>query len=165
MLVLPGGSPGEIRLVACLLVGLLPLELLLAAPQPLSPRARISQFARQLIAARVAEALILVSIRSRRLGEHPLDLVANRRVGTRRLRRGVTSQQAAVERHYSHRHQPCLRAQRKHLHERLGQRLLVTGAKARDRRMIGHLIGRDHTESDVLTTAPLDSAARALADR
>lgn len=130
MLGLPGRAPGEIRLVRGLLVGLLALQLFFAAPQPLPTRTRIDQFARKLIAARVAEALVLLAIRSGRLGEHPLDLLADRGMAARRLRRGIASQQAAVERDDSHRHQSRPRAQRQHLHERLSQRLLVTGKRA-----------------------------------
>ena len=85
-----------------LLVRLLLLQLLLAAAQPLPPRARIDELGGQLIAARVAEALVLGGVRASGFGEDPLDLLTDRRVAARRLRRGIAREQAAVERHHSH---------------------------------------------------------------
>ena len=60
---------------------------------------------------------------------------------------------------------PAARAQRQHLAEQLGDRRLVTHAEARDRRVIGRLVGGDHAERDVLATAPLDRPRRPLPDR
>jgi hypothetical protein len=42
--------------------------------------------------------------------------------------------------------------------QRARRGLLVASADARDRRMVGDLIGRDHAERDVVATAPLDPA-------
>jgi hypothetical protein len=55
---------------------------------------------------------------------------------------------------------PC--AQPKDAAKQVGDRVLVTLAKPRDRRVIGHLVGRDHPKRDVLHTCPLDAARRAL---
>jgi len=41
----------------------------------------------------------------------------------------------------------------------------VPGAEARDRRVIGDLVGREHPEGDVLAAAPLDLSRGALPDR
>ena len=65
------------------------IQLLPAAAQPLPPRARIDELGRQLIAARVAEALVLGGIRPSGFDEDPLDLLTDRRVAARRLRRGI----------------------------------------------------------------------------
>jgi len=162
---LPGATPREIGLIRRLFVGLRLLQLLFAAAQPLPPRARVDQLGRQLIAARLSEPLILGGVRVRRLCEHPFDLLPNRGVAARRFRRGVAGEEAAIERHQPDGHQPRLRAQRQHLRKGVGQRLLVPGAKAGDRRMIRDPVGRDHPEGDVLAAASLDSAARALPDR
>jgi hypothetical protein len=83
---LPGSPPGQILLVGGLFVGLLRFQLLFAAAQPLPPRTRVSQPGRQLVAARVAEALILGGVRFGGLREHPLDLLADRGVAARRSR-------------------------------------------------------------------------------
>ena len=60
---------------------------------------------------------------------------------------------------------PASRAEAEHLAEEIGERLLMAGAKARDRRVIGDLVGADHPKGDVLATAALDPARGALADR
>jgi hypothetical protein len=44
------------------------------------------------------------------------------------------------------------------------QGLLMANPKARDRRVVGDLVGADHPEGDVLAAAALDSARRAFAD-
>jgi hypothetical protein len=152
-------------LVGGLLVGLRLLELLLAAAQTLAARARIGELGRQLVAARLAEPLVLGRVRLGGLGEHLLGLLPDRGVAACRSRRGVARQQAAVERDHAHRYQPSPRAQRQHLREGRRQRLLVPGAEARDRRVIGNLVRRDHTKGDVLAAAPLDPATGALAER
>ena len=70
-----------------------------------------------------------------------------------------------VDRDHPDAHQPGIRAQPQHLPEQLAQRALVTNPEARDRGVIGRLVGRDHPKRDVLATAPLDPPRRALADR
>lgn len=86
MLLLPGGSPGEIGPVGRLLAGLRLLQLRLAAAQPLPARTRITELDRQLIATRLAEALVLLGVGLGGLGEHPLDLRPDRGVASRRPR-------------------------------------------------------------------------------
>ena len=49
--------------------------------------------------------------------------------------------------------------------EQLSQRLLVAGAKAGDRGVIGGLVGGNHPKGDVLAAVALDSSRRALAHR
>jgi transposase len=56
--------------------------------------------------------------------------------------------------------QPLLRAQRKHLAEETGNRVLVTLDEPRDRRVIRSLLRRQHPERDVLLTATLDLPRR-----
>jgi hypothetical protein len=90
MLGLPGCPPREILPVCSLFFGLFLLRLLLAAPQPLAAGARIDKLGRQLIAARLAQALVLGGIRPHSLGEHPLDLPTDRAVAARRLRRSAS---------------------------------------------------------------------------
>ena len=71
----------------------------------------------------------------------------------------------AVDRDHPDAHQPSIRAQPQHLPEQLTQRALVADPEARDRGVIGRLVGRDHPERDVLATAPLDPPRRTLPDR
>ena len=71
----------------------------------------------------------------------------------------------AIDRDHADAHQPRVRAQPQHLPEQLAQRPLVTDPEARDRGVIGRLVGGDHPERDVLAAAPLDPPRRALADR
>ena len=71
----------------------------------------------------------------------------------------------AVDRDHLDLHQPGLGAQLEHLAEQLAQRRLVALAKARDRRVIRRLVGRDHAHRDVLMAAPLDPPRRPLPDR
>jgi hypothetical protein len=52
---------------------------------------------------------------------------------------------------------PALPQSPRTLAEEPSQRLLVADAKARDRRVIGNLVGADHPEGDVLAAAALDS--------
>jgi hypothetical protein len=80
----PGGSPGEVGPIGELLVGLLVLQLLLAAAQSLSARARISQLGRQLVASRLAKPLVLVGVRLCGLAEYLFDLDTDRGVAARR---------------------------------------------------------------------------------
>lgn len=62
-------------------------------------------------------------------------------------------------------HQPGLGAQLEHSVKQLANRLLVAGAKARDRRVIWNLVRADHAERDILPAAPLDRPRRAHTDR
>jgi hypothetical protein len=59
----PGGAPGEIRFVGGLLIGLPLLQLLFCSGAAVPARARVNQLERQLVAAGVAEALILLGVR------------------------------------------------------------------------------------------------------
>jgi hypothetical protein len=71
----------------------------------------------------------------------------------------------AVDRDDADAYQSGLGAQPQHLTEEIAQRALVADPKARDRGVIGRLVGRDHPERDVLAAPSLDPARGALADR
>jgi hypothetical protein len=58
-----------------------------------------------------------------------------------------------------------LGAELKDLAKQLGKRALVALAKARDRRVVGRLVGADHARRDVLHAAALQPPRGALADR
>ena len=68
----------------------------------------------------------------------------------------------AVDRDDAHAHEPRLRAEREHLAEQVGQGVLVTLAKARDRGVIRSLVGGDHAVGDILNTLALDHPRGAL---
>ena len=65
----------------------------------------------------------------------------------------------------AHLDEPRVGAEAEHLAEEIGEGLLVAGAEAGDRRVVGDLVGADHPEGDVLAAAALDPARCALADR
>ena len=100
------------------------LAAITARPQPLG----------QLVAARLAEQLVLGRIDARGVLEDlPRDLlIAARRVMGRR--RGDLR---AVDRDHADLDQAAARTQRQHLAEQAGDRRLVTDTEARDRRVIG----------------------------
>jgi hypothetical protein len=78
---LPGRPRGELCLVGGLPLGLGALELLRAAGKPRSPRAGIAQLCRQLVAAALAQPLILGGVGLGGLAQHPLCLRGDRLVG------------------------------------------------------------------------------------
>jgi hypothetical protein len=116
----------------------------------------------QLIAARLAEQLVLGGVDARGLLE---DLPGDLLIGARRVMRGRRGDLRAVDRDDADVHQSAARAQRQDLTEQLGDRRLVADAEARDRRVIRRPVGGDHAEGDVVMTAPLDRARRAHTDR
>ncbi len=71
----------------------------------------------------------------------------------------------AVDRHDADLDQTAARAERQHLAEQLGDRRLVTHPEARDRGVIGRLVGGDNAECDVVVTAALDRPRRPHPDR
>ena len=85
MLGLPLSTPPQVLLVGSFSFGLLGLELLPAATQPLKPGAAIDQLGRQLITTRIAVELILAGVDLSSLAKHPLDLLTDRLVRTGRL--------------------------------------------------------------------------------
>jgi hypothetical protein len=68
----------------------------------------------------------------------------------------------AVDRDYPDLHETLLHAEREHLTEQACQCCLVALAKPRDRRVIRHLVCRDHTVGDVLHALVLDHPRGAL---
>ena len=108
---------------------LLGLQLALGALEPLAARDRIGQLGRQLVAARVAEALVLGGIDRVGLGQDPVDLLADLLVGPVRRDARVRGQLGAIDRDRPDPDQPGLRAQRQHLHEQSAKPLRVRAAK------------------------------------
>jgi hypothetical protein len=117
---------------------------------------------RQLIPARLVELLVLLAIDAVGLLEDLLGdlLVVARRVATR-----VGIDLRAVDRDHPDLREPRLRAQSKHLTNETRQGALVALAKARDRRVIGHLVRGDHAVGNVLDAATLDRPRGALPTR
>jgi hypothetical protein len=144
------------------LLGAALVESALGLAQPAAPALGGLQLCRQLVAARLAEALVLLGVDRVGLGQ---DLSRDLLVVARRLHRRVSRQLRAVDRDHADTDQPRLGAHRQHLAEQLAQRALVALTKARDGRVIGRLIGADHPRGDVLDTAALDPPRRPLPDR
>ena len=70
--------------------------------------------------------------------------------------RGRGGELRAVDGEHACPHQPGLGAESEHLAEDVGQGLLVAHPEAGDRGVVGHLVGADHAEGDVLAAAALD---------
>src|ERR1035437_6484064 len=79
--------------------------------------------------------------------------------------RGVRMDLCPVDRDHPDLHEARLPAQPKHRAEQLGQRVLMAGTEARDRRVIGLLLGSDHPVGDILHALALDPPRRAFTPR
>jgi hypothetical protein len=69
----------------------------------------------------------------------------------------------AIDRQHRHAHQTGVGAEREHVAEQTGQGGLVALAKARDRAVIGPLVGRDHAHRHSVDASAFDHARRAAA--
>jgi hypothetical protein len=114
---------------------------------------RSSEAAPELVAARLTVELILSLVGPPRLGD---DLACDPLVVEIRFTRGVGLDHRAVDRDHAGRDEPRLGAERKHRAEQLGERPLVAGDKASDRRMVRDPVGGDHPVGDVLAAMTLD---------
>ena len=97
MLELPLGAPEKVGLILGLLLGLLGLEFGFAASKPLATGVRGGQLGRQLVAARLADGLIVVGVSPGRLLERLLDVLTDRVVGLGRAGRDVAGDQTAID--------------------------------------------------------------------
>jgi hypothetical protein len=136
---------------------LLPGAALLESPlgihePPLASRAR-RQIFRQLVAAPFAMDGVLFDVDSGGFGKHVAGYLI---VITGCLLRGVGVQLGAIDRDHRNVDQASVRAQLEHLAEHTRERVLVTLAKPRERRVVGHLVGGDHPARDVVLAGPLD---------
>ena len=142
----------RLRLLRALLV-----ERALGVAQPAAPPLVGGQVCRQLVAARRAKLLVLGAVDGVRLGQYLRgDLV----VVARRVPARVRVDLRAIDREHRDINQTRIGAEREHLAEQPGQRLLVTLAEARDRAVIGHLVRGDHPVADVLHAGPLNLSRR-----
>ena len=138
------------------------IEIALGATQPTVAALTRRELGRQLIAALVAVTRVLFAVDLIGLAE---DLPSDAVVVTRRVLGGVGVHLRAVDRDHADLDHPGPRAQPENTAEEVRDRVLVTLAKPRDRRVIGHLVRRDHPKRDVLHTRPLDPPRRALPTR
>ena len=107
--------------------------------------------------ARLAEALVLGGIRRFGLFE---DLARELFVIEVRVPGRVGMDLGAVDGDHAGLDQAAARAQREHLAEQSGQRILMAFDEPRDRRVIRPLLRRQHPERDVFLTCALDHARR-----
>ncbi len=70
--------------------------------------------------------------------------------------RGARVHLRPVDRDHADLHKARLLAQPEHRAEELSQRVLMAGTKPRDRRVIGLLLGGDHSVGDILHAPALD---------
>jgi hypothetical protein len=159
------GATGEHRLMLGHTRRVPGLKLALGALQALAARDRVGQLRRELVAARVAEPLVLASVDIVGLGQNPLDLLADLLVRPVRRQPSVRGELRAVQRDRPDPDHPRLLAHRQHLHEQVRKRLGVPLAKPRDRGVVRGAVGRNHPERHLLLAAPLDLARRTLPDR
>jgi hypothetical protein len=106
----------------------------------------------QLIATRVPEALVLSGVDGFRLSE---DLACDLLVVERLILVRARGQLRPVNGDHPDLHEPRLGADREHVAEDAGERVLVTLNEPRDRRVIRSLVHSDHAEGDVLQTLAL----------
>jgi hypothetical protein len=122
--------------------------------QPRRPCA-VGKLRRQLVAARLAVELILRGVDRPGLLDDlarellVVEILVARRVGLHL--RAVNGDHADLD-------QPAARAQREHLAEQPGDRLLMALHEPRQRRVVRALLGRQHAERDVFLTRALDHA-------
>jgi hypothetical protein len=116
----------------------------------------------QLIAALLAIELVLLAVDGIGLGE---DLLGDLLIVTVAVMRSVRVNLRAVDRDHPDLHHPRVRTQRQHRAKQARQRVLMTRAKASDRRVIGLLVRGDHAVGDVLNALALDPARGALPPR
>ena len=129
------------------------LQALLGLAQPAATTLRGRELRRQLVAARLAVELVLGRVDRLGLLE---DLARELLVVEVLVARRVRLQLRAVDGDHADLDQPAARAQRQHLAEQAGDRLLMTLDEPRDRRVIRALLGRQHPEGDVLLAGALD---------
>ena len=130
--------------------------------QPALPALRRRERLGQLVAARIAETLVLFGVDGVGMLE---DLLGDLLVIARRVMRRVGLQLGAVDRDHADADQPRLGAEPEDLAEQPRQRSLMALAKPRDRCVIGRAVGADHSRGDILHAATLDAPRRALPDR
>jgi len=108
----------------------------------------------QLVATGLTVNRLLGGVDASRLGEYLGGdlLVAAAGVVARRSR-----ELGSVDGEHAHLDETGVGAKPEHLAEELGERRLVAHPKARDRRVVGKLVGADHPEGDVLATTALDA--------
>ena len=132
-------------------------ELALGLAQPRPAALAGAQLLGQLVAARVAVELVLGRVDRLGLFE---DLARELLVVDVRVAARVARQLRPVDGDHPDARQTLLRAQRQHLAEQAGDRVLVALDEPRDRRVIGPLLRRHHAERDVLLARPLDLPRR-----
>src|SRR5215207_9366285 len=133
--------------------GALGLQRLFGLAQHLATIAARAQTLGELVAARLAEQLVLGRVDARRLLQ---DLLRDLLIAARRVMRRRRGDLRAVHRDDADLDQAAARAERQHLAEQLRDRRLMANPEPRDRRVIRRVVRRDHAEGDVVAAAPLD---------
>jgi hypothetical protein len=129
------------------------LKALLGLAQPAAPALGGGELRRQLVPARVPMELVLGSVdRLRFLENLARELLVVEVLVARRVRVEL----GAVDRDDTDLGESAARAEREHLAEQAGDRLLVTLNKPCERRMVRPLLGRQHPEGDVFLAGALD---------
>ena len=129
------------------------LQALLGLAQPAAAALRGRELRRQLVAARLPVELVLGRVdRLGLLDDLARELLVVEVLVARRVRLHLR----AVDGDHADLGEPAARAQRQHLAEQAGDRVLVALEEPRQRRVIRALLGRQHPERDVLLAGALD---------
>jgi hypothetical protein len=136
------------------------VEAALGFAQPAAPPLRRRQLPGQLVAAPVAVALVLGPVDRTGLGQN---LAGDLVVGEILMLRSVRVQLRAIHRQHRHPDQTGVGAERQHIAEQTSQGSLVALAKARDRAVIGPLVGGDHPHRHIVEASAFDHPRRAAA--
>jgi len=111
----------------------------------------------QLVAPAIAETLVLLSVNGIGVGEH---LARELLVVARRALRRVGVNLGAVDGDHPRVDETGIRTQSENLAEDAGERIPMTLAKPRDRRVVGNPVSGDNAEGHVFLARPLDRARR-----
>jgi hypothetical protein len=123
----------------------------------------IGEVGGQLVAAGVAEGLVVGGVVGLVLLSDAADLGLQAPAGQRLQRRRVSTHLGAVDRHHTNLDHAGGEGQAQHLGKEPVDGLGLVLDKARDRRVVRRLIAGDPPERDVLDAAQLDPTRRALA--
>lgn len=129
------------------------VEAALGLPQPTAPPLHRRQPGRQLVAAPLAEALVLGPVDRVGLSE---DLLGDPVVVEVLMLRGIRIHLRAINRQHRHTDQASVGAEREDVAEQTREPRLVTLTKARDGAVIRPLVRRHHPHRDIIETRPLD---------
>jgi hypothetical protein len=150
------GQLGDPLLVAALAFGRLGLQPRLGLLEARQPAAGVGQLGWELVVPGGAVLAVLRLVGLGRLAQELHDLVLQLGQSAVGLIGGVRGHLCTVQRDHAQADQPGRGAQPQRGDQEPGQRLLVAGAEARDRHLVGGLVAGQHPEGEILVATPFD---------